>query len=81
MRSVSRRAFLQRALRAAASGLASGTLLGVWRPALAADGAKPNVLFIAVDDLRPELGCYDHPDAKSPNIDRLAASGTRFTHT
>ena len=43
-----------------------------------ADGSKPNVLFIAVDDLRPELGCYGHPLAKTPNIDRLAARGVRF---
>ena len=39
---------------------------------------RPNVLFIAVDDLRPELGCYGHPLAKTPNIDRLAAHGVRF---
>ena len=43
-----------------------------------AAGSKPNVLFIAVDDLRPELGCYGHPLAKTPNIDRLAARGVRF---
>lgn len=40
--------------------------------------AKPNVLFIIVDDLRPELGCYEKGDIKSPNIDRLASSGSVF---
>ncbi|MCA9186298.1 MAG: sulfatase-like hydrolase/transferase, partial [Planctomycetales bacterium] len=39
----------------------------------------PNVLFIAVDDLRVELGCYGSPRVKSPNIDRLATQGTLFT--
>ncbi len=45
---------------------------------LAETAPKPNVLFIAIDDLRPELGCYDRPEIVSPNIDRLAASGTVF---
>ena len=39
---------------------------------------KPNVLLIAVDDLRDTLGCYGNPFAKTPNIDRLAARGVRF---
>lgn len=42
-------------------------------------GGRPNVLFIVVDDLRPELGCYGHRMIKSPNIDRLAADGATFT--
>ena len=44
----------------------------------AAEAKRPNVLFIAVDDLRPELGCYGKEHIHSPNIDRLAASGVLF---
>lgn len=40
---------------------------------------KYNVLFIFIDDLRPELGCYGQSYIKSPNIDGLAASSTVFT--
>jgi len=39
---------------------------------------KPNILFIAVDDLKPELGCYGNSLIKTPNIDRLAKMGTVF---
>ena len=39
---------------------------------------KKNVLFIAVDDLRPQLGVYGHPDIKSPNIDQIADNGLLF---
>jgi len=38
----------------------------------------PNILFIAVDDLRPELGCYGQTHIVSPNIDRLALEGSVF---
>jgi len=41
-------------------------------------GEKRNVLFIAVDDLTCSLGCYGDLIAKTPHIDRLAASGVRF---
>ena len=39
---------------------------------------QPNVLFIAVDDLRTALGCYSDPNAITPHIDRLASQGMLF---
>jgi arylsulfatase A-like enzyme len=39
---------------------------------------RPNVLMIAVDDLRPDLGCYGHGEAKTPHIDALAGRGMVF---
>jgi iduronate 2-sulfatase len=47
-------------------------------PAKAANQDRPNILFLAVDDLRPELGCYGAPDVLSPALDGLAASGFVF---
>ena len=46
-------------------------------PASAAS-ERPNVLFIAIDDLNMNVGCYGNTIAKTPNIDRLAARGVRF---
>ena len=40
--------------------------------------SQPNIVFIAVDDLRPELGCYGNIHIHSPNIDRLATQGRCF---
>ncbi len=39
---------------------------------------RPNVLFIAIDDLRPQMGCYGHANMVTPRLDALAASGIRF---
>ncbi len=41
---------------------------------------KPNVLFIAIDDLRPFLGCYGDVNAHTPNIDALAGRGVTFSN-
>ena len=46
--------------------------------ATGSNAKPPNVLFIAADDLRCDLACYGHPVVKTPNLDRLAARGTRF---
>lgn len=41
---------------------------------------KPNIIFILADDSGfADFGCYGHPYARTPNIDKLAADGTRFT--
>jgi len=39
---------------------------------------KPNILFIGIDDLRPELGCYGSEIAITPNLDTLAKDGLLF---
>jgi len=50
-------------------------LFGAAAPALA---DRPNVLLILVDDLKPALGCYGDPVARTPAMDALAARGMRF---
>ena len=49
-----------------------------WLLGLSPVYAKPNILFIAIDDLRPELGCFGGKEVRSPHIDKLAAQGTTF---
>ena len=53
-------------------------ILGCMLPVSAGVEKRPNVLFIAIDDLRPVLGCYGDETAITPNIDRLARRGTVF---
>lgn len=47
-------------------------------PLSQARAQQPNVLFIAIDDLRPELGCYGSPIAKTPTMDKIASQGLLF---
>jgi len=70
MVSMNRRAFL--------TGAAASLALG--RTSAGAPTARPNIIFILADDLgRSDLGCYGQKKIKTPNIDRLAAEGMRFT--
>ena len=42
------------------------------------DSTRPNVLFLVVDDLRPQLGCYGRRQMVTPHIDALASRGVLF---
>ncbi|MFA7369156.1 MAG: sulfatase-like hydrolase/transferase, partial [Kiritimatiellales bacterium] len=46
----------------------------------AAEQTRPNVLFVIIDDLTTAIGCYGDRDARTPNMDALAARGVRFEH-
>ena len=66
----SRRDFLKASgLAAAASAL----------PSCGGTG-RPNILWVTCEDLSPLMGCYGDEYAHTPNIDRLAAEGVRFTN-
>ena len=53
-------------------------VFAAWSSATAVAAERPSVLFIAVDDLRPELGCYGEAHMRTPHLDRLADEGRRF---
>lgn len=47
---------------------------------LAAEGKRPNILWLTCEDSSCNLGCYGDPDAVTPNLDRLARDGVRYSH-
>ncbi len=72
-----RRHFLKRAsLGAGAIGL-SGTLSP--RFAAARSATRPNILWICVEDMSANMSCYGETTIQTPNIDRLAEDGTKFS--
>jgi arylsulfatase A-like enzyme len=46
----------------------------------AAEARKPNILWLIAEDMGPALGCYGREQVWTPNLDRLAAEGVRYTH-
>ena len=73
--SFTRRSFLRQVAAYGVMAGASGALRAV-----AAEPRKPNVVYIVSDELGYyELSCMGHPHLKTPNVDRLAAEGVRFT--
>jgi len=73
-KSMTRRNFLG---AAAAVPLVSGLTSAVANPSTRPATDRPNILWIAVEDISPFLGCYGHANA-TPNLDRLAKGGVRF---
>lgn len=59
--------------------LLCGAIAGVALPAAAQQPRPRNVLLITADDLNDHMGTFGHPMVKTPNLDRLAARGVRFT--
>ncbi len=75
----SRRGFLRTALAAMGGGSLAAALAPL-RRASAAGPDRPNIVFIIVDDMGwADLGCYGQKAYSTPNIDRMADEGMRFT--
>ncbi|MBX6312153.1 MAG: sulfatase [Isosphaeraceae bacterium] len=58
---------------------ALGPLRGAAADEPPAQADRPNILWIIGEDMGPELGCYGYPLVRTPNLDRLASQGARFT--
>ena len=57
----------------------SSALPGLAAAACGSPERRPNVLWILAEDFSPDLGCYGNELVRTPNIDRLAAEGVRYT--
>lgn len=78
---ISRRRFMKLTSEVSACALASAFISpkSLTANEKTAKDKRPNILFILSDDhSAPYLGCYNHPDLKTPNLDSIAADGARF---
>ena len=64
------------------TGIAASSLSGFFvKSAYAAENQeKPNILWLDIEDMCPDIGCYGTPLVQTPNLDRLASEGVRFTN-
>jgi arylsulfatase A-like enzyme len=69
MSDLSRRSFLGQSMSAVAAAQTTGV-----RP-----GKRPNILYVILEDIGPNLACYGEPLVKTPNLDRFASESIRFT--
>jgi len=76
MNHVTRRGFLQ-----AAGVLAAMPWVAPVTKARTAGRPRPNILWLSCEDISPHLGCFGDPHAITPNLDRLAREGVRYSHT
>ena len=63
-----------------AAATAGAALVGCKADEAPQFGSRPNIMFIIAEDMTVDLGCYGRTDVKTPNIDRLAAEGVRYTN-
>ncbi|MFI3259683.1 MAG: sulfatase-like hydrolase/transferase [Rikenellaceae bacterium] len=67
----------QRAITLAAMAITASATTSLYAKSI--DPARPNILLITCEDINPYLGCYGDSVAKSPNLDRFAEEGVRFS--
>ena len=56
-------------------------LCAVLSPRSGQSAERPNIIWLSAEDISPHLGCFGDPHAITPELDRLASEGVRYTHT
>jgi len=81
MTELTRRAFLNRLARGATAGAFAGSILNSVRAGAQSTATKPNFVFFLIDDMGwTDLTCFESKFYETPNVDRLAGQGVRFTN-